>query len=551
MAARSSPEPRRRKREPLPDYIKAAIKCGINDFDLKSWKTKVVGKDSFTEGEKVLRWAADCLCFPEGKMAGRPLILDPFQCAFLLATFDAPQHISKAILSMARRGGKTLVMAVILLAYIVGPLARQNTMIRSAAMTREQAGLLYRLMALTLSMSPRCEGRYRVVPSGKKIVGLSKGVEYQSLSRDAKSGHGQAIYILVVDECGQIDAPNDDFLDMLFSSMGTYEDARTFLISTQAPNDAAFFSVELDTAEREQPENVVCHLYTAPTDDLFDEKNWYAANPSLYGGYRSKKDILTNAEEAERIPAKQNGFMNLFMNRRVSMESAWLSPSVWKENAGKPDWKVFMENGVHVGLDLSLINDLSCAVMSAMDDDGAVHVHCFSFSPLDGIKERATKDRVPYDVWARDGIVYAPPGKTIDYDMVCGYLRKHIEDAGIYVHGVHFDPWNIERFKAAADRNGFAQEANWEKVQQMMKDISPRMQAMETALLQNRFRHGSNPVLNLGAASAIAISDTNGNRKLDKKKSSQKIDGIVAMLMSVYPLVAEMEQPFSVEAMIG
>jgi phage terminase large subunit-like protein len=535
----------------LPDYIKHAIKCGHIPSDLESWKTK--DPEKLTPGEKCLRFAADYLVFPEGISANKPLILDPFQCAFILAVFDAPEHISKAILSMARRGGKTLIMGTILLWFIVGGGAKENTLIRSAAMTREQAGLLWRLMSLILQMSPRMEGKFRLVPSSKKIVGMSKNVEYQSLSRDAKSGHGQAIYILVVDECGQIDAPNDDFLDMLFSSMGTYEDSRIFLISTMAPTDAAFFSVEIDTAERSQPKNTVCHVYTAPTDDMMDEKNWYAANPSLYGGYRSKKDILINAQEAMRIPAKQNGFLNLFMNRKVSLQSAFLAPNVWKENGSEPDWEVFRKNGVHIGLDLSMVSDLSCAVISAMDDDGFIHCHCFTFSPLDNIRERSQRDRTPYDVWARDGIIYAPPGRTIDYDMVCQYLRDRLDDAGISINSIEFDRWKIDSFKASAERQGFAQEANWVNVGQGFKDFSVRVDSLEKVLLENKIKHGMNPILTMGAACSVVVSDPTGARKLDKTKSigGGKIDGIVALAMATYPLVARLDRDIDIEAMIG
>ena len=217
-----------------PKYVLDAIKCGPVPV-FRDWQN--MEPEDLKGGEKVLRFAADYLVFGEGKMIGKPLILDPFQQAFVLSAFDKDQHISKAMLSVARRNGKTLVLAAILLYLMFSTEgAPQNSLIRSAAMTREQAALLYRLMAQILHLSPDVDDgvHYRVVPSGKKIVALRRGVEYQALSRDAKSGHGQGLYALVVDECGQIDAPNDDFLDMLFSSMGTYSDSRVFMISTQA-----------------------------------------------------------------------------------------------------------------------------------------------------------------------------------------------------------------------------------------------------------------------------------------------------------------------------
>jgi len=405
-------------------------------------------------------------------------------------------------------------------------------------------------MALICDMSLDLEGHYRKVPSSKKIIGLALNVEYQSLSRDAKSGHGQAIYAMVVDECGQIDAPNDDLLDMLFSSMGTYPDAKSFLISTQSPSDAAFFSVEMDTAEREKLKNIVVHKYASDTDEIMCRKGWHQANPSLRGGYRSIEDIERSAGEAMRIPAKQNGFLNLFMNRRVSLESIWLAPGVWAENKGEADIEVMREKGVHLGLDLSMRNDLTAAVLAQVDEDGVVHMKPYAFSPLGGIEDRSRRDRVPYADWARDGFIYAPPGDVLDYDAIASYLRDELDRLEIPILSIQFDRYRIHDFRAAADRVGFAQEAEWVEVGQGYVSMTTRIEAFESLLLQRNLRHGGHPVLNLGASSAIVEVDNAGNRRLTKKKSSQKIDGIIAGIMAIYPLVLN-EEPFDALGMIG
>ncbi|RLB96615.1 MAG: terminase, partial [Deltaproteobacteria bacterium] len=268
------------------------------------------------------------------------------------------------------------------------------------------------------------------------------------------------------------------------------------------------------------------------------------------GGYRSILDIERSAAEAERLPAKQAGFLNLFLNRRVALESLWLAPSIWKENAGKPDLSVFQANGAHIGLDLSMRNDLTAAVLAARDGDDVVHLIPYAFTPLGGIDERTRRDKVPYSQWVRDGIIVAPPGDVLSYDWIAEYLRMECEINEIDILSINFDRWRINDFLAASERKGFAQEAEWNEVGQGYLGISPRVEEFETMLLQRRLRHGSHPVLNLGAASAIVISDPANNRKLDKAKSSQKIDGIVAAIMAVYPLSGN-EEPFSVEAMIG
>lgn len=284
----------------LKKYIKDAIKCGPVP-KLRDWQNLPIPR--LTTGERVLRFAADYLCFGEGRDTGKPLILSEWQQAFVLAAFDETGgHIAKASLSVGRRSGKSLVLAVILLAYLIGPCTRQNAVIASSAMTREQASILFRLMNLILSASPKVDGLWRAIPSSKKLYGLRKNVEYRSLSRDAQSNLGVAFLAVVVDEAGSIAASHDDYLSAILSSLGSYEDSKAFFISTQAPSDAAFFSLELDSSERDQPKDTVTHLYTAATDDIKDEKNWWAANPALHDGYRSLDDIRRAAQDAIRIP---------------------------------------------------------------------------------------------------------------------------------------------------------------------------------------------------------------------------------------------------------
>jgi len=117
-------------------------------------------------------------------------------------------------------------------------------------------------------------------------------------------------------------------------------------------------------------------------------------------------------------------------------------------------------------------------------------------------------------------------------------------DAGIEIKSIEFDRWRIKEFKSACERAGVVISENyWHEVGQGFKDFSPRIEALEKAFLQERVRHGLHPVFNLGASSAIAVQSPAGDKKLDKSKSSNKIDAMVAMVMSVYPLLAQIEKP--------
>jgi phage terminase large subunit-like protein len=339
---------------------------------------------------------------------------------------------------------------------------------------------------------------------------------------------------------------------MLRSSQGSYDDARMFIISTQAPSDGAFLSLEIDASIREAPDNVVTHVYHAdPECDVMDEAQWYYANPGL-GKYRAVDDLREQIKDALALPAKLPGVMNLLLNMRVAQESVFISPEVWKANAGAPDLEVFRNASyVSLGLDLSIVSDLTAAVLAARDDDGNIHLLTFAFSPRDGIRERAMRDRVPYDEWARKGVLYAPNGATLNYDLVVQHLRVKLAEMGIKVDGIFFDRYRIDVFKAACERENFAQDAEFVECGQGFVSMAGMIDGFETALLERKIRHGAHPVLNLGASSAIVEIDNVGNRRLTKKKSANKIDGIIAALMAVKPHVEQTRVPVNVLAMIG
>lgn len=447
----------------------------------------------------------------------------------------------------------TFVIAIILLACIVGPVARENSLVCSAALSRDQAALCFRLMLLMLQSSPELAGLWRAVPSGKKIFGLRKNVEYNALSADAKKGHGRLISVLLLDEAGQIAESENDYISMLRTSQGNYDDAMMFIVSTQAPSDHSFLSQEIDNATRKDAQKTVCHVYTTdPEADPMDEREWYFAQPSL-GKYRSLIDIREQVKDALRLPAKLPGVLNLLFNQRVSLDTLAISPMVWKENAAQADPTVFQKASlVSLGLDLSTVNDLSAAVLTAKDDDDNLHVRVYAFSPQGGIAERSRRDKVPYDTWAAQEIIYAPPGDTLNYDLICQFLRETLAAEGIPVHQVHFDRYRIDVFKAAAQRQGFAQDAEFKDCGQGFVSMGPRIDALETALLERKVRHGMQPVLTLAAAHAVMEIDNVGNKRLTKKKSAQKIDALVALVMSAWPLVApEEDQTIDIAALVG
>ncbi len=493
-----------------------------------------------TDAEKVMTFIETECKVPEGELVGKPIVLLPFQRAFIRSVYDnkddnGERQTRQAILSIARKNGKTSIVAPLTLASIIGPLAEKNAQVVSGAQSREQAGILFTAMSKMVGLNPNMTKRAQVVPSGKKIKGITTNVEYKALAKDGANAQGLSPLVAVLDETGQVIGPRDSFIEAITTSQGAHKNPLLFVISTQAASDSDLLSIWIDDAQRSSDPTIVCHVYEAEKDcDLLDEEQWRYANPAL-GVFRSYTDLQTQMIKASRMPAAEAATRNLLLNQRVSLLTLFVSPSVWKECKGSINQDLFSENPVHIGLDLSARNDLTAAVASVRDPEtGEVHVMPFVFTPLENLTERSQSDRVPYDQWIRDGFLYGLPGAHLNYEMIAEELANRT--AGWNIQSVSFDRWRIDDFKIAAEKTGFAQEAEWLPVGQGFKDFSLRLEGLESLLLTKKIRHANHPLLNMSASNAIVISDPSGNRKLDKSKSSQRIDPLVALAMSVYLL---------------
>ena len=505
-----------------------------------------------TRGERVIAFIELHCLVPEGKLIGQPIKLAEFQRKFILDIYDNPNGTRRAILGIARKNGKSALIAGLLLAHLIGPEAKQNSQIVSGAMSRDQASLVFALASKMLDLNPELEGLYRVIPSKKSIIGLKRNVEYRALAADGATAHGLSPVLAILDEVGQVKGPSSPFLEAIMTSQGAHDAPLQIFISTQAATDADFLSVMIDDAIRSGDPKTVAHLYAADADcDLLDKKQWKKANPAL-GLFRSEADLEEQLKQAQRLPSMEASSRNLLLNQRIALESVWLAPSPWRECGGPPNFDVFRKNTVAVGLDLSARTDLTAAVLAAQDESGVVHIHPYVFTPMDGLRERAQRDRAPYLDWVRDGFMVAVPGSSIDYDYVAEWLRNTLDDDGIDPAVISFDRWRISIFQKACEDVGAFPYAEWREIGQGYKDMSPRLESFEAKMLAGELRHGLHPLLNMAAANAIATMDPSGNRKLDKNKATQRIDPLVAAVMAVHEVSEGSEhEEFAAEAMIG
>lgn len=478
-----------------------------------------------TRGERVCEFIIRYCKVPEGKHVGKPIVLDPFQKKFILEIYDNPVGTRRAYLSIARKNGKTGILAGIVLAHLVGPEAKQNSQIISGARSRDQAAQIYNYASKMIMLSPELSEVVRIIPSGKKLVGLPLNVEYRALSAEAKTAHGLSPIVAILDEVGQVRGSQDDFIDAITTAQGAHESPLLIAISTQAADDADLFSVWIDDALGSHDPKIVCHLYAAKPDaSLLDQQAWRDANPAM-GTFRSIEDLEEQAKQAVRMPSSENTFRNLCLNQRVSTVSPFISRDVWKLCGGAV--LEFGDTEVFAGLDLSARTDLT-ALLIIGKINNVWHIKSLFWTPEKGLIDRAKRDKQPYDVWVKQGYLQTTPGHTVDYEYVAhdiDAIFKHLN-----IKSIAYDRWRIDLMKKEFEKIGA--ELPLIEFGQGYKDMSGAIDALESELLNNRVAHGNHPVLTMCAANAIISKDPAGNRKLDKSKATGRIDGLVALAMA-------------------
>ena len=485
-----------------------------------------MARRELTRGERVIAFISRYCLIPSGAKVGQPIKLEPFQRKFILAVYDNKTGTKRAYLSIGRKNGKTALIACILLAHLVGPEAKRNAQIVSGALSREQAAIVYDLASKMVAQSPELREIIREVPSSKKLIGIPLNTEYRAISAEGKTAHGLSPILAILDELGQVRGPQSDFVDAITTSQGAHDAPMLMVISTQAPNDGDLLSIWLDDAASSKDKRIVSHVYEGAKDcDLTDKAAWKAANPAL-GKFRSLPDVKEQAERASRMPSFEPTFRNLVLNQRVEMMAPFISRGVWIANSLEPEDDVFYTEPVYIGLDLSAKTDLTAMVMMAYREKW--HVKAYFWTPANGLRDRAKRDRAPYDTWEQQGFIRAIPGASIDYETVAKDIADILSDCD--VKALAFDRWRFDLLKKEMDEIGL--DLPLLPFGQGFKDMAPAIDRLEELLMNEQISHGMNPVLTMCMNNARIEQDAAGNRKMNKGKATGRIDGAVALAMA-------------------
>jgi phage terminase large subunit-like protein len=472
-----------------------------------------------------IKWIEDNLHVPEGRMVGQKVKISPAQKEWMELIYGTPTRMF--ICSIPRKNGKTSFSAMLLLLHLVGHEAVPNGQLFSAAQSRDQAAILFALAAKMVRMSSYLSEYVSIKESGKQLVCAELGTVYRALSAEASTALGLSPSLVIHDELGAVRGPKSDLYDALETAGSAQAAPLSIVISTQAPGPSDLLSTLIDDALTNADPTIKCILYSVPIDaDPFDKKVLAKAQPNWH--LMNHAEVYKQASDAKRMVSRENSFRNLVCNQRVESKNPFITRGIWLENAAQPD--DIAGRTVYGGLDLSSVSDLTALVLVSNTGD----VHSTFWLPSEGLKEKAGHDRVPYDIWAREGHLLTTPGRAIEYEYIAEYLRGLFDRC--HVAQLAFDRYNMRFLRPWLERVGFTEEELTRFIEfgQGFGSMSPALRELESQLLSKKLKHGGHPVLTMCAANAVAVEGpTAGTRKFAKAQATSRIDGMVALAMAV------------------
>lgn len=486
--------------------------------------------------EKAVSFFHDCLRHTKGKWRGEPFTLSDWQADVVRKIYgtkkaDGTRQYRTVFIAVPRKQGKTTFAAGLAL-YSLFCDGEKGAEVINAAADREQAALCFETAKQMVEFEPLLFNRSETYK--RSIIRPEKGASYKVISSDAGTKHGLNVSYAGIDELHAW--KNRELYDVIVTSQGAREQPLN-VITTTAGYDKKTVCYELWRYAEQVRDGVIDDPTFLPVifaadedDDWTDPKTWAKANPN-YGVTVQKEFFEQECAKAKAMPAYQNVFRRLYLNQWTEAENAWLSTEAWKACGGAlPD---LTGKPCFGGLDLSTTTDISAFTLNFPLDDGSVAILPYFFIPKDAINRRIKRDRVPYDVWVRNGYIDVHEGKAIDYDKI----RAKINELGkIYnIKEIAIDRWNGHQISKQLEDDGFTMVG----FGQGFASMSEPTKKFETLVLTEKLRHGDNPVLKWMAANVMAEQDAAGNLKPSKKKSTEKIDGIVASIMGVGRIIAQ------------
>lgn len=473
----------------------------------------------------------------KGVWHGVPFDLLPWQDEIITDIFGTVKEngfrkYNTAYVEIPKKNGKSEIAAAIAL-YLTCADSEWGAEVYGCAADRQQASIVFDVAVDMVDQCPALKKRIKPIISQKRLVYMPLGSFYQVLSSEAFSKHGLNVHGVIFDELHA--QPNRELFDVMTKGSGDARMQPLFFLITTAGTDRNSICYEV----HQKADDILRGKKHDPTfypviygikdeDDWGLEENWYKANPSL--GHTIPIEKVRDAfNSAKENPAEENIFRQLRLNQWVKQSVRWMPMDIWDKCSFEVNPEKLKGRECYGGLDLSSTNDITAFVLvfPPIDTDDKYYVMPYFWMPEENLNLRVRRDHVPYDIWKKQGFLNTTEGNVIHY----AFIENFIDELGkkFNIKEIAFDRWGAVQMVQNLEGLGFTVVP----FGQGYKDMSPPTKELMKLTLEKKIAHGGHPTLTWMMDNIYVRTDPAGNIKPDKEKSTEKIDGAVALIMAL------------------
>ena len=490
------------------------------------------------------------------QFAGKPLVPDPWQVAYILAPVfgwvrkdpggELVRIINTLYVDLPRRNGKTTTAGGIAL-YLTTADREDGAEVYALAAAKDQARKTFDPVRQIAQKSPSLGGRVKCLAD--KIVYLKTASYFQVVSAVADLMHGANVHGAIIDELHvhksadlveTVETGTGSRLQPLIAIITTADDGKPGTIYARKRRYVEQLAARVITDETAYGV-IWC---AAESDDPFVEATWKKANPG-YGISPTKAYLERAAKKAKNSPADLSSFLRLHLGVRTKQATRYITLPVWDSSAGMVDELALAGRKCHGGLDLASVEDMTalCWTFPGDDEYDVIWRTWLPEARIDALNKRTAGEA---SVWVREGWLTLTPGNVIDNDFIVAQALKDAETFQVATLG--YDRWGATDVVRRLGDQGLT----CVPIGQGFASMSAPTKELLRLLLRERYRHGGNPVMRWQVDNLAVRLDPAGNVKPDKEKAADKIDGVAAAVNALKECMdAEAEEEVPLPAAVN
>jgi phage terminase large subunit-like protein len=522
-------------------YVRLACERHLND--LKRVKSDESFLYVFDEGKanKVFSFAENhCKHIEDGLTVkkGDPIVLDDFLFFIIGCVFGWVHAVTrmrrfrKAYEQVGRKNAKSTTLSVVGLNMFAAD-GEGGPQIYTAATKKDQAKIVYNAAEKMAEQDKKLKKKIKFKKSRSIMTHKINGGIMMPLSREDKEMDGFNPHCGIIDEYHA--HKTSEMYDIIVSGMGMRRQPLIFIITTAGFDtsrpcyDEYLYCKKILDGEVENDEYFVYIAEMDEDDDINDETNWIKCNPLLAKTEDGRKYLRSELKIAQEQPSKRRGVLTKNFNRWLDERNGgYMNMSKWRR-CGANKENPFPDVRGHVavtGMDLSKKIDLTSVGFEIPLMDGRFAVLSHSFIPKETLDAKRESDDVPYDLWVSEGYITVTPGAVVDYKFVQKYIVDQYKKYGWSGREVCYDEWSAGLISQDLKDDDFIMI----EIPQRITTLSEPTKNFRERVYSREIIHDNNPVLEWALKNAIETTDPSENIKLNKAKSTQRIDPIVALI---------------------